>query len=121
MPIITRIYRTGKPHMSTVELDCGHKSEHDTASIKRWQWFIGRTGMVCPQCPSPTETAEPTDTYLDIEDLLDSVRSHLACLAAANDPHMTHQRMVQADSSIQAIRGRLDDIAKALANRRPTT
>lgn len=39
--------------MSTVELDCGHKTEHDTASIKKWQWFIGRTGMACPRCDRP--------------------------------------------------------------------
>lgn len=61
MRTITRIYKTGKPRMSTVQLDCGHKTEHDTASIKRWQWFIGRTGMNCPKCHA--DPSKPMRTW----------------------------------------------------------
>lgn len=50
MRTITRIYKTGKPRMSTVQMDCGHKTEHKTADIKKWQLFIGKTGMTCPTC-----------------------------------------------------------------------
>lgn len=77
MRTITRIYRTGKPRMSTVELDCGHKSEHATANIKTWQWFIGKGGMTCPQC-APT---------LDLDTVVAAMkREILADIAAGTVP-----------------------------------
>lgn len=61
---IKRIYRTGKARMSTMELDCGHKTEHATASIKKWQWFIGKTGMTCPTCDRAELTPEQATKFV---------------------------------------------------------
>lgn len=80
MRTITRIYRAGVPRVSVVELDCGHKTTHETALIKRWQWFIGKTGMVCPTCNradarSESVVADPPAPIVTEEQLIQAVEA----------------------------------------------